>query len=106
MANYIMVVTSGAQPGQEEEYNTWYDNQHIHDICAVPGIGKGQRWDGIQEVSPNPLPAPYLAIYEIEADDPAEVLAEMMRRSQAGEIPMTESIDLETAKIWIYKKHG
>lgn len=105
MANFMMVVTSSAKEGQDDEYNTWYDNQHIHDVCATKGIGEGQRWDAMPEVSPNPPPSSYLAIYEITADDPASALSEMMRRAGAGEMPMTDAIDLETAAIWVYKKH-
>lgn len=105
MANYMMVVTSSAKDGQDDEYNTWYDNQHIHDVCATPGIGEGQRWDAIPEVSPNAPPTAYLATYEIVADNPQDALGEMMRRAEAGEMPMTDAIDLESAQIWVYKKH-
>lgn len=104
MAKYLMVVTSGAKEGRDEEFNAWYDGTHIHDICAIPGIAAGQRWDAL-EGSPNPAPAPYLAIYEIEADDPTQVVAELGRRAAAGEIEQTESLDFDTAKIWLYKKH-
>lgn len=105
MAEYMMLVTSSAKEGKDDEYNTWYDNQHIHDVCATPGIGKGQRWDAMPEVSPNPPPTSYIATYEITADNPQDALAEMMKRSQNGEMPMTDAIDLETAQIWVYKKH-
>jgi len=105
MANYMMLVTSSAKDGRDEEYNTWYDNQHIHDVCATPGIGEGQRWDAIPEVSPNSPPTAYIATYEITADNPQDALAEMMRRAEAGQMPMTDAIDLESAQIWVYKKH-
>ena len=100
-----MVVTSGAKDGRDAEYNEWYDNIHIHDVCAVPGITRGQRWDAMPEASVNPPPAAYLAIYEIDADDPRSATNELMRRSQAGEIVHSDAIDLSTASIWIYKQH-
>lgn len=105
MANYMMLVTSSAKDGRDDEYNQWYDNQHIHDVCATKGIGAGQRWDAMPEVSPNAPPTAYLATYEIVADNPQDALAEMMRRAEAGEMPMTDAIDLESAQIWVYKKH-
>lgn len=105
VSKYLMVVTSGAKDGRDAEYNEWYDSTHIHDVCAVPGITSGQRWDAMPEASINPPPAPYLAIYEIDADDPTSATGELMRRAQAGEISHSDAIDLDTAKIWIYKQH-
>ena len=105
MANYLMVATSIAKDGRDDEYNEWYDTQHIHDVSAAPGMGAGQRWDAMPEASPNQPPAPYLAIYDIEADDPGGAVKEVMRRVETGEMPMTDSIDIAKAQIWVYKKH-
>lgn len=101
-----MVVTSGAKDGRDDDYNSWYDNEHIHDICGIPGVVSGRRLDAVA-VTPNPQPAPYLAIYEIEvdADNPGPVLQEMMRKAEAGEMSLSDALDQETAKIWMYKPH-
>lgn len=104
MPKFLMVVTSGAKDGRDAEYNDWYDSKHIHEICAIPGVTSGRRYDAAQP-SPNGHPAPYLAIYEIEAEDPAVVLGEMMRRSQSGEMSMSEALDAESAQIWMYQPH-
>lgn len=104
MGKYIMVVTSGAKDGRDQEYNDWYDGTHIHEICAIPGVTSGRRFDSIPQ-TPHPQPAPYLAIYEIETDDPTSVLGEMMRRSEAGEMSMSDSLDIEGSKIWMYEAH-
>jgi hypothetical protein len=104
VGKYTMVVTSGAKDGRDKDYNEWYDNQHIHDICAIPGVTSGRRLDAIP-VTPNEQPAPYLAIYEIETDDMATFLAEMGRRGEAGEMPLTDALDIDSAKIWMYKAH-
>lgn len=104
MGKFLMVVTSGAKPGRDDEYNAWYDGTHLAEICAIPGVTGGRRFDAIA-TTPNPQPAPYLAIYEIEADDPASVLGEMMRRAEAGQMSMSEALDTDTAKIWMYRQH-
>jgi hypothetical protein len=102
MARYVMVVPSSAKPGRDDDYNAWYDSRHIHDICAIPGVISGRRFtaDG---ASPNPAPAKYMALYEIETDDINQVLAGMGERAAAGEMPMTDALDLDTAQIWFYK---
>lgn len=99
-----MVVTSGAREGRSEEYDAWYDGTHLAEICAVPGVVSGRRYDAFP-ASPNPQPAPCLAIYEIEADDPSAVVGEMMRRAQAGEMSRSDALDPETARIWVYQAH-
>ncbi|MCW1428497.1 hypothetical protein [Novosphingobium sp. JCM 18896] len=104
MGKFLMVVTSSAKDGRDDEYNAWYDGTHLNEICALPGVVSGRRYDAIP-VTPHPQPTPYLAIYEIEAEDPASVLGEMMRRSQAGEMSMSDAVDGENAKIWMYEQH-
>lgn len=104
MGKYLMVVTSSAKPGREDDYNAWYDGTHLAEICSLPGVTSGRRYDAIA-ATPHPQPTPYMAIYEIEAEDPTSVLAEMMRRSQAGEMSMNDALDTESAKIWMYEQH-
>lgn len=104
MAKYVMVVPSAAKEGQDAEYNTWYDNQHIHDICALPGVTSGTRFTAVPEASMNPPPTSYLTIYEIETDDIGATMAEMGRRAQAGQMPLSDALDLDSAKVWIYQR--
>ncbi|MEZ5744766.1 MAG: DUF4286 family protein [Sphingomonadaceae bacterium] len=105
MAKYIMVATSTAKEGRDAEYNAWYDTHHLKDVCAVPGFTSGQRWRAMPEASPNTPPADYIAIYEIEADDPSKVVGELLRRAQAGEIELSADIDMDSANIWIFEKY-
>jgi hypothetical protein len=38
---YILVVMSNPVPGREQEYNTWYDTQHLPDVLQNPGFCRG-----------------------------------------------------------------
>lgn len=100
---YIMVVQSKAMPGQDDEYNRWYDEQHIHDVLNVPGMVSGARYTSIKGPMPGPA-APYLAIYEIETDDIDSVMGEFLRRSAAGEIPVSTTLDQGNTALWLYEK--
>jgi hypothetical protein len=76
----IMVVQSDpADPAREDEYNDWYDNTHVPEICAVPGFVSARRYKVHGAGSPT-----YLAIYEIDADDLNAPAAELRARSAAG----------------------
>jgi hypothetical protein len=101
---HIMIVTSAAHPGREVEFNQWYDQHHLADVCAIPGVVSGRRFDAAPS-SPMPTPAPYMSIFEIDAADPLTVLAEMNRRAQSGEWTMTTSLDPSAVKMWLYAHH-
>ena len=90
------------QPGRDDEYNDWYDNVHFGDICAIPGVKSGRRFDA----TPLAVGKPglrYLAIYEIETDDPTSVMAEMGKRAANGVIRQSDALDAEGAVLWFYK---
>lgn len=40
---YYHLVFSNPVAGKEDEYNSWYDQQYIPDVVAVPGFVSGQR---------------------------------------------------------------
>ncbi len=101
MAKFVMVVASSAKPGRDDDYNTWYDTDHIHEICALPGVISGKRYTAVAH-SPNPVPGQYLALYEVETDDIMQVLAEMGRRAAAGEMSLSDALDRDSAKMWFY----
>ena len=102
MGQYLLVIPSAAHAGQEDEYNRWYDEVHLADVLAVPGFVSGRRFDAMPN-SPAPPPAAALAVYEIEADDPAAAIAELGRRIGSGEAKLSPALNTSTAKMWLYK---
>ncbi len=104
MKRHILIVTSAALAGRKAEYDQWYDNHHLADICSIPGVVSGRRFDALPG-SPNPTPAPCMAIFEIEADDPATVFAEMNRRAQSGQMSVSTALDPTAVQMWLYAHH-
>lgn len=103
MGKYVLVVPSSAQPGRDADYNEWYDNRHIHDLLAVPGIKVGRRYVP-SAASPMPAPASYLAIYDIECDDPGAVMAAMNQRAMDGNMPVSDALDPTSAQLWLFEQ--
>ena len=101
MGKYVMIVQSRAKPGREEEYNRWYDTQHIPDLCSVPGVKSGRRYEATP-ISIGAPGLPILTIYELDADNPASVLAEIGKRSADGTIRRTDTLDAEASIMWFY----
>ncbi len=101
MTKYIMVVGSGPVEGKEDEYNKWYDEIHLPEVCALPGVTGAKRFASSPTV---PGERPYLAIYDLDIEgDPAAVVAELGRRGQTGELNMSPTIDVPNVQMAIYK---
>lgn len=103
MAKYVMVVQSNAVQGRDDDYNNWYDTIHFQDICDIPGVKSGRRFDATP-VMMGPTGQPYLSIFEIEADDPADIMAELGKRSADGTMRQTDALDQTSFAVWFYKQ--
>jgi hypothetical protein len=43
-AGGLLVASMTPDPGAEAEFNDWYDNEHLPNLCAVPGVLGGRRF--------------------------------------------------------------
>ena len=92
MPRYKFVVMTGPAEGREQEYNDWYQNVHLSDVVAIDGIKSAQRFRLNQAVMADQPPSPYLAIYDIETNDIDGTIEELKRRSQTGEMVISEAL--------------
>ncbi len=61
MANRGLLLTlTEPPPGMEEEFNAWYDTEHLAERLSIPGFRSARRWV---------LGKSYLATYELESPD-------------------------------------
>ncbi len=104
MPRYVMVVQSNAMPGRDDDYNEWYDTIHFADICAIPGVTGGRRFEHALTAMGTPG-QPYLSIFEIETDDPAAILAEMHQRGADGRMRLSDALDPGSTAMWFYRQH-
>jgi hypothetical protein len=98
----LIVLTSPAE-GREDEFNDWYDNTHLAEFTALPGVVSGQRFNAAPS-GPKGKQS-YAAIYELDGD-PAEVMAAMDRAIKNGEMHMTDAIDGSSLSITAWEPHG
>jgi hypothetical protein len=96
----IMVVQSApVDPAREKEYNDWYDNTHVPEICAVPGFISARRYK-VHGPAGSETDAPaYLAIYEIDADDLTAPAVELRARRAAGLTHQTGALRLDPPPV-------
>ncbi len=91
---YLTLVFNEPMPGQDVEYNRWYNEEHLPDVVAVPGFVSAQRFrrSAVQlraDVPPSPQ---YLIAFSIVTDDLQGVYAEVRRRAQSGETKMSPTV--------------
>jgi hypothetical protein len=72
----LVVPTICTDPTREEEFNEWYLGTHFHDLLETPGVVQAHRY---RTLNPKPKEGEpqYLALYEIDSDDPAAVVLQM-----------------------------
>jgi hypothetical protein len=88
------------KPGQDEEFNKWYSERHIHDLVAIPGIAAAQRFRLLDLATAEKTPD-YLAIYEFSDVDLA--IAGIAERRGTDRMPSTEAIDRDASKGIVFK---
>jgi len=96
MAKHILLVLSNAVAGKEDDYNKWYNEQHLDDVLKVPGFVAAQRFELTSDTGV-PSVHKYLAIYEMETDDTAGATAGLTKARDNGSMYISPGID--TANI-------
>ncbi|MET0545487.1 MAG: hypothetical protein ABWZ40_04170 [Caulobacterales bacterium] len=98
MPRYTMVVMTNPKPGQEEEFNHWYTNIHLKEVCEVPGIKSARRFKhsrGLPEgagLDAIKTGTEYLALYEIETNNIDAVLKSLT--DSVDKMNMTDSMQM------------
>ena len=90
MAHFKLVVMSDALDNRDDEFNNWYDNIHLKDVLAVDGIVAAQRFKLLSGDKWK-----YLALYELECDDPLPVVERLQSLAGTDVMPISDAFDLE-----------
>jgi hypothetical protein len=103
MGKYKLIVLSDAVAGREDEYNEWYSKQHLSDVIAVPGFVSAQRFK-MQALVMGEFKNKYLAIYDIDTDEPQSTIDDLMLRWGTDAMIMSDTIDLDTTNVALFEE--
>ena len=103
MTTHHLFVFSNPTEGREDDYNEWYDNTHLAEVLQVPGIVAAQRYQ-VATTLAGSLPHRYLAVYDIEGDDPTAALTELGKA--AGGMNMSDAYDAGGAVVVVFTAAG
>lgn len=106
MAKHVFLVLSNPTEGKEDEYNDWYDNIHLGEVIQVPGFTAAQRFKLDGEPTRGEAGHKYMAIYEMDTDDPQGSIAALGSAIEAGKIQMSDAIDGPTISATVFTPHG
>ena len=59
----LLLTMTAPPPAMEEEFNAWYDDEHMAERLAIPGFRSARRW--VADVAPGE--GKYLATYELDS---------------------------------------
>jgi hypothetical protein len=102
---YKMVVFTHAVAGLEKEFNDWYQNTHLKDICGIKNFDAAQRYKFSMNITDGPDLAPHLAIYDIETDDIQAAIKAMNDFATSGRMPLPDSMGKNIVGA-VYEEHG
>jgi hypothetical protein len=108
-ASTLYLVFSNPVDGMEQEFNEWYDNVHLREVLATPGMVSAQRYT-VRETEMDRLLGTepkhrYCVVYEMN-DDPDIVMGKIQAAVEAGEIHMHEALDLSTFTMSYWSPYG
>ena len=103
MSRHVFVVLTNASTGRDDEFNEWYNNQHIPDVLKIPGFVAAQRFSiaGAQ-MDGAASPWRYLALYELDTDDLAGALKELAARVGTPAMVMSDSLDMKGIGAYVF----
>jgi hypothetical protein len=93
MPRFTMMALTNAVPGGDAEFVDWYESVHLAEVLSVPGVVTAQLGEVADIAAAGAPQYRYVGIYTIEAEDPAPVFEEMMRRYVSGEMTACAAMD-------------
>lgn len=96
MARYTYAVLSTGAAGREEEFRTWYKEQHLNDVARMPGVVSARLLFPHFQVSDG-MGVPQfsaLALYELESEEPQAMIDAMFAKAGTDEMPLTDAMDM------------
>ena len=103
MRRFKMLVFSEPFQDRDDEFNEWYTGRHLADICALPGFATAQRFK-LHSVSMGKSLNRYLAIYDMETDEPEWVIETMFAARDTEAMPIHPAFNLEATTVMLYEE--
>ena len=92
-------------PGKEAEFHDWYQNTHLAEMVSFPGSLGAERYELVAKMM-GADDNQYLAIYDIEVDDPMTYLQAVGEAAASGKMTQSAASDMATTYTALFKEIG
>lgn len=101
MPKMKMIALTTPLPGKEDEFHDWYQNAHLPELVNGLGMEGAQRFQLVAKLMGSDENQ-YLAIYDIDADDPGAFMTKMGEFAQSGEMTPATTQDMATTYTAVF----
>ena len=105
MAKFKLIALTTPAAGKEAEFHNWYQNVHLPELCALPGLDSAQRYQLVAKLMGSDTNQ-WLAIYDIEADDPMAFMGAMGEAATSGKLTQSDASDMATTYTAFFSEYG
>ena len=100
---HLVLILTEPTEGRESEYNDYYENLHLKEVLETTELRSAQRFK-LADQAGEACPLPYLAVYEAEADDAAEVIANL--NETRAQRQQSDALNRRTGRVWVFEEIG
>jgi hypothetical protein len=100
MAKALLVVLTDSVEGRDDEYNQWYTEKHLDDVLAAAGFEAAQRFKFVPSKLSRRPAAPYLAIYEVDADQRERAEQLLLETANTEAMPISNAMAARPITWW------
>ena len=98
MQRGILAVQTAPKPGEEDQFNAWYDSAHVPEIMASEGFILGRRFRAVGATGDSGSSTEwlkYVAVYDIESNDLAASYAALLERFRSGTMTPADHVSID-----------
>jgi hypothetical protein len=105
MPRFKLISLTTPLPGKEAAFDDWYQNTHLPELVALDGVVGAQRYRLVAKLMGGDT-NPFLAIYDVECDDPRAFLGALGEATKAGRVTPGTASDMSTNYTALFGEHG
>ncbi len=80
-----LIALTTPKPGREQDYHHWYNTVHLPELVNGLGLQGAQRFELVTKLQGADTNQ-FMAIYDVETDDPEGFMAKMGAFAQSGKM--------------------
>jgi len=105
MPSCKLVALTRPLPGRENDYHDWYQNVHLPELVNNFKMKGAQRYSLVAKLM-GADENDFLAIYDIECDDPAAFLGQMGQAAAEGKMTQSDASDAGTTYTALFQEYA